>query len=233
MKAHTPKTQASGIDSTMSIGRNGPDQSVRNSTRRFRVDDIGAIVIRNSPGPSAMRRFRLVASRAFRPAVRDRGGIRAARDLGDALSGFSGMAGRYRERALYGATQVLPAIDKLRAITPTNVDPVQWRKAVDQTGSMLITVTGSNLLDVKDMDRLRDELDQHASRATDHPETAIRELGDIWDEIADRAHSYSPIADLSPVFDTLGQRCCHPSPRNLRLPRRLPAGDLPVLLVVA
>ncbi len=186
MKAHTPKTQASGIDSTMSIGRNGPDQSVRNSTRRFRVDDIGAIVIRNSPGPSAS-----AVSGSLHPGHSGRrfvigAGFALLVIWGTLYLVFREWRARYRERALYGATQVLPAIDKLRAITPTNVDPVQWRKAVDQTGSMLITVTGSNLLDVKDMDRLRDELDQHASRATDHPETAIRELGDIWDEIADR-----------------------------------------------
>ena len=111
--------------------------------------------------------------------------------------------------------------------------PSNGEKPSDQTGSMLITVTGSNLLDVKDMDRLRDELDQHASRATDHPETAIRELGDIWDEIADRgAFLFTDSRSLSGIRHP--RPTLLPSkPRNLRLPRRLPAGDLPVLLVVA
>jgi hypothetical protein len=170
----------------MSSGRNGPDQTLRNSTRRFRIDDVAAIVIRNSPGPSAT-----APSGSLHPGHSGRRLVIAAGFTLLVLWGtlylvFRDWRARYRERALYGATQVLPAMDRLRAITPSNVDPVLWRKAVDQTGSMLITVTGSNLLDVKDMDRLRDELDHHASRATDRPETAVQELAEIWDQIADR-----------------------------------------------
>jgi hypothetical protein len=36
------------------------------------------------------------------------------------------------------------------------------------------------------MDNFRAELDQHVARATDRPETAVQELADIWDEVADR-----------------------------------------------
>jgi hypothetical protein len=177
---------ARGIGSTMSLGWNGPDQTVRKSTRRFRVDDIGAIVTRNSLGPSAS-----AVSRSLHPGYSGRrlvigAGFTLLLIWGTLYLVFREWRARYRERALYGATQVLPAIDRLRAITPTNVDPVQWRKAVDQTGSMLITVTGSNLLDVKDMDKLRVELDQHVARATDRLDTAVQELALIWDKIADR-----------------------------------------------
>ena len=70
---------------------------------------------------------------------------------------------------------------------PPNVDPVAWRDAVDQTRAMLITVTGSNLLDVKDMDRLRVELSQHVRACVRaQPATALGELAEIWNEVADR-----------------------------------------------
>ena len=87
---------------------------------------------------------------------------------------------------MYGATQVVPAIDPLRSIVPPNVDRAAWRDAVDQTRAMLLTVTGSNLLDVKDMERLRAELSQHVDRARDHPEAAVGELAAIWNHVADR-----------------------------------------------
>ena len=51
---------------------------------------------------------------------------------------------------------------------------------------MLVTVTSSNLLDVKEMDVLRIELTQHVRRACGEPSTAVEELAEIWNEVADR-----------------------------------------------
>ena len=51
---------------------------------------------------------------------------------------------------------------------------------------MLLTVTGSNLLDIKAMDSLRNELAQHVRQASGKPDTALRELAEIWNEAADR-----------------------------------------------
>ena len=51
---------------------------------------------------------------------------------------------------------------------------------------MLLTVTGSNLLDVKAMEVLRVELDRHVHRACARPATAVNELAAIWNEVADR-----------------------------------------------
>ena len=51
---------------------------------------------------------------------------------------------------------------------------------------MLLTVTGSNLLDVKAMDALRVELAQHVQQASSKPATAVSELAEIWNEAADR-----------------------------------------------
>ena len=44
------------------------------------------------------------------------------------------------------------------ASMPPGVDIARWRDAVDQTRAMLMTVTGSNLLDIPDMVELRVEL---------------------------------------------------------------------------
>ena len=94
---------------------------------------------------------------------------------------------KYRERAAYGLTQVVPAIDPLAEITPPSLDPIAWRDAVQQTHAMLVTVTGSNLLDVAEMRQLRAELDQAVARARTRPETALGELAAIWNVQADRA----------------------------------------------
>jgi len=170
----------------MLTGRNGPDQTYRNSTRRLRVDDMAAIVVRNSPGP-VENTPSAVLSRGHSGRLFVLGaGVTLLLIWGTLFLVFRDWRSRYRERALHGATQVVPAIDRLRSIEPPGIDPVAWRAAVDQTHAMLITVTGSNLLDVKDMDKLRAELDQHVARATARPETAVRELADIWDEIAVR-----------------------------------------------
>ena len=122
---------------------------------------------------------------------------------------------RYRRRASYGATQVVPAIDPMATLVPPGVDPDAWRDAVQETRAMLATVVGSNLLDIEDMDRLRTELMQHAERAQADPAAARDELAAIWNELADRAEflfqdSRSP----------RGER--HPRPKIL--PPRPPPG---------
>jgi hypothetical protein len=94
---------------------------------------------------------------------------------------------RYRARAAYGATHVVPAIDPLESIVPAGVEPEAWRDAVRQTRAMLITVTCSNLLDMHELDDLRRELDGFVARVRAHPETGCLELAAIWDEMADRA----------------------------------------------
>jgi hypothetical protein len=171
----------------MLSARNCQNHARRDSIRRLRFDNLASIVVRNNPGPGATppsamnehghsgRRFVLVA------------GFTLLVLCGVLYLIFRDWRSRYLQRADYGATQVAPAIDPLRAIVPADVDPAAWREAVDQTRAMLITVTSSNLLDVKDMSRLRTELDRHVARARDHPETALRELAEIWNQMAVRA----------------------------------------------
>jgi hypothetical protein len=92
---------------------------------------------------------------------------------------------RYRQRARYGANEVVPAINPLEALVPTGLDPAVWRDAVSQTRAMLQAVTSSNLLSIKEMNSLRTELEQNVAGA--NAETAVRDLAGVWDTIAGRA----------------------------------------------
>jgi hypothetical protein len=170
----------------MSNARNGQGPTDREPARRVRFDDLGAIVLRNSPGPTITPSADEVADghsgRRFVLAA----GVAVLLIWGTLYLVFRDWKARYQDRARYGATQVVPTIDPLRSIAPPDVGEVAWRDAIDQTRAMLLTVTGSNLLDVKDMDRLRAELSQHVGRACDHPETALAELAQIWNQVADR-----------------------------------------------
>jgi len=171
----------------MSGARNGQDRAFRQPSRRLRFDDLATIVAGHKPGGSATvksamtergcsgRRFVLVT------------GFTVLLSWGMLYLVFHDWRERYRQRALYGATQVIPAIDPLQAIVPVGVDPAAWRDAVSQTRAMLLTVTSSNLLNVKEMTNLRIELDQLVARANGHPEAAMGELAEIWNQMTDRA----------------------------------------------
>jgi hypothetical protein len=100
---------------------------------------------------------------------------------------FRDWLARYRARASFGATQVVPVIDGLADAVPPGVDPGDWRAAVRETHAMLRTVTASNLLDLQQMQSLRTELEQTVVRARTHPETARDELAGVWNMMADRA----------------------------------------------
>ena len=107
---------------TMSNARNGHDQTYRDPARRLRFDDMAAIVAGNSPGPSEAaarqcsprghsgRRFVLVA------------GVIVLLIWGTLYLVFREWRAKYRERAQYGATQVVPAIEPLRGVMPPGVD---------------------------------------------------------------------------------------------------------------
>jgi hypothetical protein len=99
---------------------------------------------------------------------------------------FRDWRARYRQRALYGASIVVPAIDPLARIEPPDVAPESWRDAVASTRSMLLTVISSNLLDEKQMRELRTELAGAAARSAADPKRAVTELATIWNNIADR-----------------------------------------------
>jgi hypothetical protein len=125
---------------------------------------------------------------------------------------FRDWRARYRSRAQYGATQVAPVIDTFAESVPPGINPVLWREAVAQTHAMLMSVTGSNLLDISQMQSLRAELEQSVQRARTHPDLAVDELAEVWDLVADRAEFV-----LWDSRSASGER--HPRPRILP-PRR-------------
>jgi hypothetical protein len=136
---------------------------------------------------------------------------------------FSNWRAKYRARAAYGASQVDRALDPLEAVAPAHVKSELWRDAVNRTKAMLKTVVGSNLLDRKQMEKLRGELEPFVARAQADPETGPRELAGIWDLVAERAEflfrdSRSPDGARHPRPKLLPPR----EPRK-RLTRPVPA----------
>ncbi len=171
----------------MSTARNGEPSKSGDSTRRLRFDDLGSILARSiarsgstaqaeelSEGHSG-RRFVLVAGAVLLVI------------WGVLYAVFHEWKARYRRRAAYGTTHVVPVIDQLATIVPPDVKPDDWADAVQQTHAMLATVVGSNLLDMEEMDSLRIELERCVERSRAHPEAARAELANIWNELADRA----------------------------------------------
>ncbi len=121
---------------------------------------------------------------------------------------FRDWRARYQKRALYGASVVVPAIDPMARALPPGIAPDTWRDAIASTRSMLLTVTGSNLLDQKQMDELRTELDRATTRSLADPKRAVTELATIWNNIADRGEFL-----LKDGRSASGER--HPRPRIL------------------
>jgi hypothetical protein len=209
----------------MSNARNGQDQPDRDQARRLRFDDLGAIVLRNTSGPTGTAPAEVLAGgysgRWFVLAA----GAVVLLIWGTLYLVFRDWRARYSERARYGATHVVPAIDPLGSVVPPNVGEAAWRDAINQTRAMLLTVTGSNLLDVKDMDRLHRELSQHVGRACDNPATALGEMAEIWNEVADRGEfllrdSRSRTGDRHPRPKILPPRPERASPAKISLPVR-------------
>ena len=114
----------------------------------------------------------------------------------------------YRTRTNFGVTRVAPVIDPLAEIIPPGVGAGTWQEAVHETHAMLVSVMSANLLDVQQMQLLRDELKQTVERARLHPETARDELASVWTAMADRA-------EFVLQEGTSGRRKGHPRPAIL------------------
>jgi hypothetical protein len=170
----------------MSDNHNGQAEDNRGPARRIRIDDLGAIVLRNSPGPTGTATKEMLAGGHSGRWFVLVAGMVVLLIWGALYLFFRDWKAKYRERALYGTTHVVPTIEPLRALLPPRVDHIAWRDAIDQTRAMLLTVTSSNLLDVKAMDDLRIELARHVRRACGQPSTAVEELAEIWNDVADR-----------------------------------------------
>ncbi len=94
---------------------------------------------------------------------------------------FRGWKARYRARADFGATRVAPAVDPLADLVPPGISPDDWRAAVADTRAMLVALTGSGVLDESRMEDLRRDLAARVAGA--RPETALRALAALWDDL--------------------------------------------------
>ena len=168
----------------MSLTPSGKQNGFHDPPRKLRFDDFGI-------DAGNRRSDRLITAEAGRGHSGRRFVVVAVVVIlltwGGLYLAFQRWRAAYRERAAWGASHVVAAIDPLKEVEPPGVDSAVWRNAVDETHAMLVTVVGSNLLDRHDMTRLRLELDQFVSRAHAHPETAQTELAAIWNTLADRA----------------------------------------------
>jgi hypothetical protein len=162
---------------------NGHQDGSPSPSRRFRLDELTSNSIHTAAaqGPPALppahsgRRFVIGA------------GLVLLLLWGALYLVFRDWRARYNERAQFGATQVAPVIDTLADTPPPGVTTRDWREAVRETHDLLVTVTGSNLLDRQQMLSLRQELEQTVARARAQPETARDELAGVWNLVADRA----------------------------------------------
>jgi hypothetical protein len=155
------------------------------SNRKLRFDDSTSLVHRHAARPKRMRGRLLARDHSGRLLVLA-AGFTVLVIWGALNLLFRDWRARYRERAAYGAAMVLPAINPLAKLAPPGVDASTWRNAVGDTRSLLTTVIGSNLLNLREMEGLRTEIQQIVQRAQAQPGTACLELAAIWDSIGER-----------------------------------------------
>ncbi len=122
---------------------------------------------------------------------------------------------RYDALAGFGASKVAPAIDPLAEINPPAVAPSDWRAAVADTHAMLLALTGAGVLDQSQMDQLRQDVADRVARA--RPETALKILANLWDDLEGKA---GPV--IAPDLT--------PPPANSRHAARNPRPPRPKLL---
>lgn len=92
---------------------------------------------------------------------------------------------RYDALARFGASEVAPAVDPLAQVVPPGVPLDDWRRAVADTHAMLLALTGAGVLDHDRMDQLRRDITDRVARA--RPETALKTLADLWDDLERQA----------------------------------------------
>ncbi len=159
----------------MSTRGDGP--TAGSPARRWRVDDRPASLPAElpplPPARASGRRAVLAIVAAF-----------LALWLGLSLS-FRAWKARYRARADFGASRVAPAVDPLASEAPPGIAPADWRGAVADTHAMLLALTAAGVLDERAMDDLRRDLTDRVARS--RPETAVRTLAGIWDDLERRA----------------------------------------------
>jgi hypothetical protein len=169
----------------MASAHNGHQFAHHLSNRKLRFDDSTSFVHRHAARPRRAPSGLLVRDHSGRLLVLA-AGFTVLVIWGALNLLFRDWRARYRERTAYGAAVVLPAINPLAKLAPPGIDALAWSNAIGETRSLLTTVIGSNLLDLREMEGLRTEIEQVVQRAQAQPATACLELAAIWDAIGER-----------------------------------------------
>jgi hypothetical protein len=185
-------------------------------SRRFRLDALTSNSVQATAAPGSLALPRAHSGRRFVLGA----GLVLLLLWGALYLVFRDWRARYNERARFGATQVAPVIDALADTPPAGVAADDWRQAVQETHDLLVTVTGSNLLDRQQMLSLRQELEQAVTRAQTQPETARDELSGVWNLVADRAEFVFRDGRSASGMRHIRPRILPPRPENPEHSRR-------------
>lgn len=98
----------------------------------------------------------------------------------------------HRKRIEFGRKEVAPAVLGFQKVEPPGVDLRDWDRAVGDTRSLVMDATRSGGLTIEEATALRDDISATADRAAARPETAVRELADLWDRVAEIARRVRP-----------------------------------------
>ncbi len=122
---------------------------------------------------------------------------------------FRAWKGRYEARAALGARKLAPAVDPLDRLTPPDVDPATWARAVADTHAMLLALAGSGVLDETRIEALHRRIAAEVAAA--RPETARATLAALWDDLQRQA---GPVIapDLAPPPPNSRHAARHPRP---------------------
>ena len=106
--------------------------------------------------------------------------------------GFRAWKTGYDQRALAGR-ETARHIRPLVQFRPETVSVALWEETVDHAEAMLIAVTGSNLLNINQIEELATQLDTLVAQAKTEPARGPALLYELWESLAKRA---GPVADI-------------------------------------
>lgn len=119
----------------------------------------------------------------------------------------------YRKRTEFGRKEVAPLVFGFQKVVPPGIEPRDWDRAIGDAHSLVLDCTRSGKLAIEEATALRDDVRATLDRAKARPETAVRELAELWDRAAaiagkvrpegsqdlDRSHPRPTILSMGPA----------------------------------
>jgi hypothetical protein len=109
--------------------------------------------------------------------------------------GFRQWKAEHVEWAAYGAERVATVVSPVAQRVPAGVTPEEWGKVVDAAKRVVVGLTASGALDIRQMRVLRGELQERFNGV--RPEGAAEALLGAWEELERRA---GPVLTRSPKY---------------------------------